>query len=75
MADDTTDNGNGRMLARIDERVSHICKALEEMQTRSDHLHHDHECRIRLVEKQTTWTQIIGGIVAIALGGWGALGK
>ena len=75
MADSATDNGNGRMLARIDERVKAIDHKLDTFCADVKDDIQDHEDRLRTQEGKTVWTQIIGGIVALGLGGWSVLSK
>jgi len=75
MPDGTVDNGNGRMLARIDERVKAIDKKLDTICADIKDDIHDHEDRLRTQEDRTVWTQIIGGLVALGLGGWSLLSK
>jgi len=75
MPDSTADNGNGRMLARIDERTKALGDKLDSFCERVDDKFDDHEVRLRRQESGTVWTQIVGGLVAMGLGGWSLLNK
>jgi len=72
---DLTENGTGRMLARIEERVIALDDKIDGFCSRTDKCLDDHEKRLRETEKQTLWTQIVGSVVALAYGGWAALVK
>jgi hypothetical protein len=72
---DLTENGTGRMLARIEERVIALDDKMDGFCDRTEKCLDDHEKRLRETEKQTLWTQIVGSVVAFAFAGWSALVK
>jgi hypothetical protein len=62
-------SGDGRLLARIDERTKIIVEKIDQLCEDFDKRHDDHEERLRKLERNTWWRDGVAAAVG-AVTGW-----